>query len=108
VQKYPVKATARKELTSDRLAALCGTHFENVQRDGPKVSATYGAIAALSVWPDGKELAVDVSMNPKVAEDVARETIRRYNQFLEAATGFTSKERGKRLQKAAKAAAPGS
>ncbi|MCI4319248.1 MAG: DUF5611 family protein [Thermoplasmata archaeon] len=108
MQKYPVKSTVRKELTPERLEALCGTHFDTAARDGPKVSTTFGAIAALSVWSEGKELAVEVTMNPKVPEEVARDTIRRYNQFLAAATGFTSKERAKRLQKAAKAAASGS
>jgi hypothetical protein len=108
VQKYPVKATVRRGLTPESLAALCASHFENVRQEGPKVSATYGAIASLVVWPEGKELAVEVAMNPKVPEEVAQETIRRYNRFLEAATGFTSKERSKRLQKAAKAPVAGS
>ncbi|MCI4351045.1 MAG: DUF5611 family protein [Thermoplasmata archaeon] len=108
MQKYPVKATARRGLTPESLKAICSTHFENVRRDGVKVSATWGAIAGLSVWPDGKELAVELVMNPKVPVEVAQETIRRYNRFLEAATGFTSKERSKRLQKAAKAPTPGS
>ncbi len=40
-------------------------------------------------------------MDPKVPEEVARETIRRYNAFLEDATGFTAKERAKRLKKSA-------
>jgi hypothetical protein len=34
--------------------------------------------------------------------DVQGETLRRWNVFLEQATGFTSKERSKRLQKKAK------
>jgi len=44
-------------------------------------------------------------MNPKVPNDVAAETVRRYNRFLETLTGYTAKERAKKSQKAAKAAA---
>ncbi len=46
-------------------------------------------------------------MNPKVPEEVARETIARYNRFLEEATGFSAKERAKRLRKSATAAPTG-
>ncbi len=38
-------------------------------------------------------------MDPKVPEEVARETIARYNRFLEDVTGYTSKERARRLRK---------
>ncbi len=46
-------------------------------------------------------------MNPKVTEEVARETIARYNRFLEETTGYSSKERAKRLRKSATSPAPG-
>lgn len=62
---------------------------------------SYGALAGMKVWADGKELAVEVTMNPKVEEAVAQETIRRYNRFLEDVTGYSAKERASRLRKAA-------
>ena len=37
-----------------------------------------------------------------MSPDIAQDTIRRYNKFLEAVTGFNSKQRGKRLQQKAK------
>jgi hypothetical protein len=40
-------------------------------------------------------------MNPKVPEDVQRDTISRYNRFLEAATGYSAKERARKLRKSA-------
>jgi hypothetical protein len=46
-------------------------------------------------------------MNPKVPEEVARETIARYNRFLEETCGYSSKERAKRLKKASAAADAG-
>ena len=63
----------------------------------------YGALKPLKVKMVSKnELEVITIADPDVANDVASESIRRYNKFLEAATGFNSKQRSKRLQKKAK------
>ena len=40
-------------------------------------------------------------MKTDVPDEQINETIKRYNQFLEAATGFNSKERVKRAKKRA-------
>ncbi len=63
----------------------------------------YGALKPLRVKMNSKnELEVITIADPDVANDVASESIRRYNKFLEAATGFNTKQRSKRLQKKAK------
>ncbi len=63
----------------------------------------YGALKPLKVKMNSKsELEVITISDPDVANDVASESIRRYNKFLEAATGFNTKQRSKRLQKKAK------
>jgi hypothetical protein len=107
VQRYPVRSNHRANLKAEALESLCRTHFESAQREEDAVVASYGAIAHLKVWADGRELAIDVSMNSKVDPPVAAETIRRYNRFLEETTGFTSKERARRLKKSATAGTPG-
>ncbi len=94
-----MRASQRKLLTPDALRSLVARYFEAVGTDGPAVTGSYGAVSRLRTWMDAGELAVDVTMNPKVPEAMAAETIRRYNQFLEAATGFNAKERAKRLRK---------
>jgi hypothetical protein len=101
VQRYPVRTSHRVHLTPDALERLLRESFGAASRDGDAAWAVYGAIERLSVRADRRELVVDVSMNPKVPDDVARETIARYNRFLEAATGYSSKERAKRLRKSA-------
>ncbi|MGI0068558.1 MAG: DUF5611 family protein [Thermoplasmata archaeon] len=40
-------------------------------------------------------------MDPKVDVEIAAETVRRYNLFLERATGYSAKERAKKLRKSA-------
>lgn len=101
MQTYPVRADHRRLLELDNLAEIARHHFENVTSLPTEVTATYGALERLSARPQGRQLEVDVRMNPKVPETVARETISRYNRFLEEATGYSAKERAKRMRKSA-------
>jgi hypothetical protein len=107
VQKYPVRPTHRPNLTPEALERILRTHFETVASEGPARTASWGAISRLSARADGRELLVDVTMNPQVSEEVARETIARYNRFLEETCGYTAKERAKRLKKSATTPTPG-
>lgn len=101
VQRYPVRNTHRGNLEPDAVARIAQTHFEGVERAGDRVKAHFGALAELTVWAEGRDLAVETRMDPAVEEAIARETIRRYNDFLQDATGYTAKERAKRLRKSA-------
>ena len=99
MQKYPVRQSHRAGLTAERLEEVARTHFDGAERQADGVHAHYGAIREIVVRPEGRELAVDLAMDPKVTPDVAAATIQRYNRFLEEATGYSSKERAKRLKK---------
>jgi hypothetical protein len=101
VQTYPVRADHRGNLEPAALEQLMTPIFEKVTRSGDAVSTSFGAIDRLVVRADGRGLSVDVTMNPKVPVEVAAETVQRYNRFLEAVTGYTAKERAKRLRKSA-------
>ncbi|MCI4362036.1 MAG: DUF5611 family protein [Thermoplasmata archaeon] len=101
MQRYPVRASHRRNLSADALATVCRTLFDDVSTDGDAVRAHWGAIERLTARADGKELAVELVMNAKVDVAIAQETIRRYNAFLAETTGFTSKERAKRIRKSA-------
>ncbi len=107
MQKYPVRPTHRKNLAAAALADLARAHFDAAEVDGPTVTARWGAIDRLVVRGDGRELAVELVMNPKVPEAVAVETIARYNRFLEASTGYGAKERARRLRKTASGSSGG-
>ena len=101
MQRYPVRTDHRSNLAPGPLAALLREAFDSASVDGETASTAFGAIVRIAVRADRKELAVEVTMNPKVPNDVARETIARYNRFLESATGYSAKERAKRLRKSA-------
>ncbi len=101
MQDYPVRASHRGNLEPVALADLVRGHFDSAESTPEGVVAAFGAITRLVVRANGRELRVDIAMNPKVPEDVARDTITRYNGFLEAVTGYSAKERAKRLRKSA-------
>jgi hypothetical protein len=103
VQNYPVRVSHRSRLTLPLLLETTRSVFGSAEIVEGDVVAKFGALARLAVRPDGKELRIDVSMDPKVPPEIAADTVRRYNQFLEAATGYSSKERAKRLRKSATA-----
>jgi hypothetical protein len=94
-----------KVVDGDGLRNMMEDHFEtsvDVDGDGWHM-VEYGALKPLKVKMLSKsELEVLTTSDPDVPNDVAGESIRRYNKFLQAATGFTSKERKKRLNKKAK------
>jgi len=101
VQKYPVRTSHRGQLNPEAIAGLLREAFGTAAPDGTGAATRFGAIERLVARPDGRDLAIDITMNPKVSNEVAADTIARYNRFLEAATGYSAKERAKRLRKSA-------
>lgn len=100
---YPVRLTHRGQLSAESLAAKAREAFGTSAVEGEAVTASFGALTRLTARAAGRELSVETSMDPKVPIEVAAETVRRYNRFLEDATGYTAKERAKRLRKSAPA-----
>ncbi len=94
-----------KVVDGDGLRNLMEEHFDTsvkIDDDGWHM-VEYGALKPLKVKMHSKaELEVLTVSDPEVPSEVASDSIRRYNKFLEAATGFNSKQRSKRLQKKAK------
>ncbi len=102
MRAYELRRGHGKNLEGDKLRAIVAESFDSATVEGGKVVASYGAIEKLTVWTDGKQLFVDMTMKPGVPDAVATETISRNNRFLVAATGYTAKERAKKAQDAAK------
>lgn len=106
MQTYPVRASHRGRLRDGGLLPLATECFGTARADGPEIVASFGALVELRAHPEAGQLAIQVRMDPKVAEPIARETIQRYNRFLEQATGYSSKERARRLKKSGAAKSP--
>ncbi len=104
MQDYDIKKGHFEEIEGEKLGSLVAEIFgkSEASPDGG-FQTTFGALAKLKVSiKDKKTLTIDTVMDPKVAPNVAAETVKKYNSFMERATGFTSKERVKRVQKKAK------
>ncbi len=102
MRDYELKRGLAKVLEGDGLRRIASDVFGEAGTDGGKVIVSFGALDKLVAWTDGKRLFVDTTMKTGVPDNIATDTIKAYNQFLEKATGLTAKERSKRAQKAAK------
>ncbi len=103
MQRYDIRRGHQKNIQEHGLRAIASECFGEAQEAGGKVVYRYGALAQLKAWTDGQVLNVDTDMRKDVPDEVARSTIRAYNDFLERAKGYTAKERAKRAQERGKA-----
>lgn len=69
-------------------------------RDG-RFTLRFGSFARLTCWLEDKSLMMESEPAPGTPKEAIQDTIRRFNDFLFKATGFTSKERTKRMGKVA-------
>jgi len=106
VQAYPLRRGQFKNIEGVRLKDLLEMSFGPVQEQDGKFVCAYGALERITAWTDGKSLFVDTVANPKVDNDTAVSTRERWNAFLETATGYTAKQRAKKIQEETKKGAP--
>jgi len=100
MNEYDIKRGHFEKIEGDKLEILIKDIFEKVSKKEGKLVTNFGAIEKLIVWPDGKRaLCIETKMNTEVDDKTAMETIRKYNQFLELATGFSAKDRRKKTSK---------
>lgn len=102
MQAYDIKRGHKSNIEGDKLKNIMIDIFESVKEDGDNLIASYGAMKKVFVKIDNKEMFIETEMDKNVDEETAIKTIKAYNNFLLLATGFTSKERKKRLNKKAK------
>ncbi len=71
-----------------------------VRRDGKKLVTSYGIITTITVWIEGKKLAVDTVSDTSIKDDnLILDSNKRFRDFLLKATGYTAKERLKQAKK---------
>jgi hypothetical protein len=103
MQTLDIKRGHYKNLEEIGLQKMMEEAFGEVQKDGDKLKANFGAMKPITVWiKSKKELCVDIATDANVTDDEVMKTIKAKNNFLLRATGFSTKERSKRLQKKAK------
>ncbi|MDO5845822.1 MAG: DUF5611 family protein [Methanocorpusculum sp.] len=110
MQEYEVKRGNTKDL-EDRIKSGFADIFqtEPIEKDG-HYSISYGSMQLLEVWPGEKNKTVVVdtvtdedvlAMPDEKADGIILDTNKRFRQYLDLVTCFTTKERVKRAKKAA-------
>ena len=103
MQDLDIKRGHYSLIADGQLQELMKENFGNVKEDGEWLVSSFKALDPIKVSIKSKKvLCIDINTKQDVADDDAMESIRAKNNFLQAATGFSAKERSKRLQKKAK------
>ena len=102
MREYELRRGLAKDLEGDGLRKIATEAFGGAVMEGGRVIVSFGAIQKMVAWTDGKKLFVDTAMNTGATDQLATQTIKAFNSFLERATGYTAKERSKKAQEAAK------
>ena len=101
--KYDIKKGHHANLEGDGLREIMTEIFGDVIKEGETLVASYGGMSKISVkLLDKSSLWVETEKNLEIPNEMIAETIRKYNLFMERATGFNSKQRRNRLSKKAK------
>ena len=99
MQAYKLKRGYSPDI--DRMKGLLSECFgtEITDTDG-KLRTSYGILKEITVWIDAKKLCVDtISDTDNKDENVILDTNKRFRNFLDKATGYSSKERVKNAKK---------
>ncbi|HTY46131.1 MAG TPA: DUF5611 family protein [Methanomassiliicoccales archaeon] len=100
---YDIRKGQYANLEGAGLKNLMVSAFGSVKEENGVLISSFGAIAKIQAKVlDKNRIEIVADMDKSAAPDVQANTIKVWNQFLESATGFNSKERSKRLQKKAK------
>ena len=101
--KFDIKRGHGALLEGDGLKNLMVEMFGDVKEENGAYVTSFGATTKFEVkFISKSELEVSTESDKNASEEAMIETNRKYNDFMLKATGFSSKERSKRMQKKAK------
>ena len=101
--EFDIKKGHGASLEGDGLKALMIEIFGNVREENGGYVTSFGATTRFDVKLLSKtSIYVNSQSDTNASIDAMKESGTKYNVFMERVTGFTSKERSKRLQKKAK------
>lgn len=89
---YPVKRGHKPDL--EQIMKEC---FNNVREENKMLVSSFGALKKIRVWMDAKKVFVETEMKT-TDDETGLKTIKAYNRFLESVTGYTAKERMKKVK----------
>lgn len=100
MQEYPIKRGLTKDLETRAVVELKSCFGVEPQRTEKGYRITFGALKKLDVMPgaDGKTVRIDTESDLNASDVVIIDTNKRFRKFLDALTGFSTKERVKRAK----------
>ena len=103
MQEYPIKRGLTKDLEPRVIAELKNSFGKDAEKTGKGYRIGSGALKRLDViiGTGGKTLIIDTESDMNVSDEVIMDTNKRFRKFLDAATGFSTKERVKRAKSVA-------
>jgi hypothetical protein len=100
MQEYPVKRGFTKDLSNRMVEALKECFGVEPVKSGDHFQIRYGALLLLDVAAGngGKMLVISTESNKDAGDEVIMDTNRRFRKYLEMVTGFSAKERVRRVK----------
>jgi hypothetical protein len=100
MQEYPVKRGLTKDLITRIAAELKDCFGVEPTESGGTFRISFGALTRLDVkaGTGGKSVIIDTESDISVSDEVILDTNRRFRKYLDAVTGFSTKERVKRAK----------
>jgi hypothetical protein len=100
MQEYPIKRGLTKDLESRIVTELKSIFGAEPARAGKAYRISFGAIKRLdvTVGAGGKSVIIDTESDIGSSDEVIIDTNKRFRRFLDAVTGFSTKERVKRAK----------
>jgi hypothetical protein len=100
MQEYPIKRGLTKDLDARIVVELKNCFGVEPEKTANGYRIKYGALKRLDVTAGagGKLVIIDTESDMNVNDDVIIDTNKRFRKYLDAITGFSSKERVKRAK----------
>jgi len=100
MQEYPIKRGLTKDLETRAIAELKACFGVEPKKTEKGYRIVFGALKRLDVncGDGGKSVIIDTESDITASDDVIMDTNKRFRKFLDALTGFSTKERVKRAK----------
>jgi len=100
MQEYPVKRGHTKDLNTTLVEGLKQCFDTEVRQRGDHHQVSYGALTLLDVTlgEGGKTVIVRTESDKNASDEVILDTNRRFRKYLDFVTGYSTKERVKKVK----------
>ena len=100
MQEYPIKRGLTKDLEARAVAELRNCFGAEPEKTGKGYRITSGALKRLDVMigSGSKSVIIDTESDLSATDEIIIDTNKRFRKYLDAVTGFSTKERVKRAK----------